>query len=228
MRRSRGVSSPRTNRCARSWLSALSEVARHKARGDADREGGLLHRCGFAPRGQTLFASGPSRTAVMGIAALYHPTCWAAERRAGLSRAALDHTEPAEALIRLVTGRGVEGDQRAGAVLREAKAPSLQWKRDAFGEQALAVGRCDHPEIRIDQQHARLVGGADAHALDDGAGLRFPIEMDRQHADRFGIRLAAFANAGAIGHDLGVAEQGLAFDVADGVVVAGSQAPGGL
>jgi hypothetical protein len=47
--------------------------------------------------------------------------------------------------------------------------------------------------------------------------------VDGQHADWFGVRLAAGANAGAIGHDLGIAEQGLAFDVADGIVVAGAQ-----
>ena len=50
MPRSRGVSSQRTNRCVQSWQSALCEVARHKARGDADREGNRLHRDGFAPR----------------------------------------------------------------------------------------------------------------------------------------------------------------------------------
>ena len=142
---------------------------------------------------------------------------------AGFIPRRLDHPVPSEALVGLVAGRGVERHQRAGAVLVEAGAPSLQWKRDALGEQALAVGRRDHPEIRIDQQHARLVGCADAHALHDGASLRFPVEMDGQHADWFGVRLAAGANAGAIGHDLGIAEQGLAFDVADGIIVAGAK-----
>src|SRR6266702_5303601 len=44
MRRSREVSSPRTNRCDRSWQSALCEVARHKARGDASRRMGGAKR----------------------------------------------------------------------------------------------------------------------------------------------------------------------------------------
>ena len=80
-------------------------------------------------------------------------------------------------------------------------------------------------KLRIDQQHAGLVGGADAHALDDGAGLRFPVEMDRQNAGRGGVRLAAGADAGAIGGDLGIAEQRLAFDVARDIVVARAQSP---
>jgi hypothetical protein len=48
MRRSRGASSPRTNRSARCWRSAPCEVARHQTRGDADREGAGHHRGGIA------------------------------------------------------------------------------------------------------------------------------------------------------------------------------------
>jgi len=85
----------------------------------------------------------------------------------------------------------VERGHHAGTILIEAGAPPFELERDPFGEQALAVGRRDHPEIRIDEQHARLVGGADAHALHDGAGLRFPVEMD---GERFndGLREAGF------------------------------------
>src|SRR4029077_13171683 len=71
--------------------------------------------------------------------------------------------------------------------------------------------------------HARLVGGADPHALHDGAGLRLPVEMDREHADWLAMGLAAVAHAGAIGRDLRVAKQRLALDVAGDIVVARTQ-----
>jgi hypothetical protein len=38
------------NRYARSWQSALCEVARHEARSGSDREGACVHRGGIAPR----------------------------------------------------------------------------------------------------------------------------------------------------------------------------------
>ena len=69
------------------------------------------------------------------------PTGWAAKLRAGRSilapslrgssRAALDHAEPAEALIGLVAGRGVERDQRAGAVLMRSRSavPPVEARR---------------------------------------------------------------------------------------------------
>ena len=78
-------------------------------------------------------------------------------------------------------------------------------------------------KFEVDQQHAGLVGVADAHALHDGAGLRLPVEMDREHADRRAVGLAAGAHAGAIGRDLRIAEQRLVLDVAGDIVVAGAQ-----
>ena len=48
MRRSRGKFATE-NRCVRSWQSAPCEVARHKARGGADRKA-QVHRDGIAPR----------------------------------------------------------------------------------------------------------------------------------------------------------------------------------
>ena len=47
--------------------------------------------------------------------------------------------------------------------------------------------------------------------------------MDRQHAERLAVGVAAFAHAGAIGCDLGIAEQRLALDVAGDIIVAGFQ-----
>jgi hypothetical protein len=64
-----------------------------------------------------------------------------------LSRRRKYHAEPAEALVSFIAGCGVERDQRAGPVMIETAAPSLQRKRHPFCEQAVAVGRRDHPKI---------------------------------------------------------------------------------
>src|SRR5215472_18511208 len=94
------------------------------------------------------------------------------------------------------------GYQPAGMVMVEAAASAPHGKLHALAEQTLAVGGRDHAEIGIDQQHARLVVIADAHALDDGAGLRLPVEMDRKHTERLALGLALCTHAGAIGCDL--------------------------
>src|SRR5690349_13769046 len=112
---------------------------------------------------------------------------WLAPIPPSLRPPAHDHAEPAEAAIGLIARCGVEGDEFAPGVLVEAAAPSVDLEREALAQDAVAVGCGDDAKIRIDQQHPGLVGGADTHALDDGAGLRLPVEMDRQYAGRLAI-----------------------------------------
>src|SRR3954465_9387517 len=84
------------------------------------------------------------------------------------SRPADDHAGPAQAAIGLVAGRRMERDQRARAVLVEAGTLAVARPRAACAEYALSVGSGDHAKIGVDQQHARLVAVANAHALHDG------------------------------------------------------------
>src|SRR4051812_23285463 len=107
-----------------------------------------------------------------------------------LRRGAENHAIPAEPLIGFVAGRDMERHQRAGTVVIEAAGAAFELQRQPFAEQALAVGGGNHPQIRIHQQDAGAVAVADPYALHDGAGLGFPVEMDRQHAERLAIGLA--------------------------------------
>src|SRR5260221_74409 len=102
---------------------------------------------------------------------------------------------------------------------RDELVAEIWWSDQMVAE----VRRASDGSRYIDQHPPGLVGGADAHALHDGAGLGFPVEMDRQHADRLAIGLAAGANARAIGRDLSIAEQWLALDIAGDIVVARAQ-----
>ncbi len=155
----------------------------------------------------------------MGIASL-HPSYGRA-----ILAPALDHAEPAKPPIRLVARRGVERDQRAGTVLVEAE------RRPSRGSETRSVSRPWPSDAAITR---KFESTSSTRAL-SAAPTRTPWTMARACGSQskwiastpVGLAggLAAGANAGAIGHDLGIAEQGLAFDVADGVFVAGAQAP---
>ena len=109
-------------------------------------------------------------------------------RRCASAARAQDHPVPAETAIRSRSPRGGGGKGDEAAV-REG-GPSRAAPRDRSGQATRtgcpSVGRPDDSLLGIDQPHARdvLLLRGDAHALDYGARLRLPVEMDREHAER--------------------------------------------
>ena len=86
--------------------------------------------------------------------------------------------------------------------------PAVRAEPVGLAQHPLVPGAGDHAVAGIEQHHAGALPLARAQpdALDDGAGLRLPVEMDGEDAQRRPLRATALPHARAVGGDLRAAQ----------------------
>ncbi|GJD70131.1 hypothetical protein MMMDOFMJ_3073 [Methylobacterium gnaphalii] len=122
----------------------------------------------------------------------------------------------------------MEGDESALPIEIVSLALSIRRQRIALAQDALAPRTGQHPVAGIEQHDAAALTliRHQAHALDDGTGLRLPVEMDREKGERPAMDFAALAHGGEIGCDLSIREDGMAHDLGRLEILAGAQSLG--